>query len=499
MYYNTIRLSAIFLFIIVFLTSTSFAQEDNDIINLTIDAEKHFLKGEYREAIEIYDDILETFPLDTKIREMKAISLNNMRLQTTLASQPGSHTLTSYDPHFLNEKSMLEFYRILEIDPNNVVSLNGLGLGFGNFGEYDEAIKYFERAIKLDPDNHVSKNYLNYVEKIKKKYPINPTEKPAYLLKLEKNDIPYWVKNNAGWWATDKISDNDFISGIQYLVENKIIMLNSENTKKNSSNVIPIWIKNNAGWWANDEIPDEAFVSGIKYLIENGIMKITVHENTELVKKELERKAWNFKQYIKKIQLDIKNEKRYIELPNPSPAVLKKYWVNYHKWNLDQYLSLSSYSFPDRKVNLVDDVYRIEYAFYVNEQPNGLPLDHVNTLKNAITFWENTELIASDGKKAFVKFYEVNSRSDANIWVTWVIRNLGEGVLGHANIGKGVVEVALAGYSCDGSSQLFTVETVETIMIHELGHSLGFMHSTDPDNIMYPSIKEVNFAYCLLG
>ena len=142
MYYNTIRLSAIFLFIIVFLTSTSFAQEDNDIINLTIDAEKHFLKGEYREAIEIYDDILETFPLDTKIREMKAISLNNMRLQTTLASQPGSHTLTSYDPHFLNEKSMLEFYRILEIDPNNVVSLNGLGLGFGNFGEYDEAIKY---------------------------------------------------------------------------------------------------------------------------------------------------------------------------------------------------------------------------------------------------------------------------------------------------------------------------------------------------------------------
>ena len=54
-----------------------------------------------------------------------------------------------YDVYYLNEKSMLEFYSVLETDPNSVIALNGLGLGFGNFGEYNEAKTYFERAIEF--------------------------------------------------------------------------------------------------------------------------------------------------------------------------------------------------------------------------------------------------------------------------------------------------------------------------------------------------------------
>ena len=456
-------------------------------------------KGEYQKAIDIYDNILEIFPTDTKTREMKAISLSNMRLYTTLASQPGSNTSMQYDVYYLNEKSMLEFYRVLETDPNSVIALNGLGVGFGNFGEYNEAKMYFEKAIEMDPDNHVSKNYLEYIEKILKKYPYTPTKKPTYLLKFEENTIPHWIRNNASWWAADKISDNDFISGIQYLIENKIIKISSQSIKKNTSDNIPVWIKNNAGWWATGDISDEDFVSGIKFLIENGIIKINVEINSELAKKELERKAWNFEQYLKKIQIDIKNEKRFIEYPNPSSEVMKKYWKDYHKWNLDQYLILPSHAFPDPKIYLVDNTYHIEYNVYVNEQPKRLPLDHVSTLKNAFAFWESAKLTTSDGKTAIVKFYQVNIKSDANIWVTWVMRNLGDGVLGHANLGKGVVEVALGGYGCDGTTQLFTIETVETIMKHELGHSLGFKHDTDRNNIMYPSIKNADYAYCLLS
>ncbi len=429
---------------------------------------------------------------------MKAICLSNMRLQTTLAVQPGS-TSTQTDPYYLNEQSMIEFYMALETDPTSIISLNGLGLGFGNFAEYDEAKKYFEKALKLDPNNHVSKNYLEYIEKLTKKYPIKPTEKPTYLLKLDENVIPYWIKNNASWWASDKISDGEFISGIQYLIENNIIIISSENIKKSTTNDVPDWIKNNAKWWAAGKIPDKDFISGIKYLIENGVIKIHKGENSKLMEKESEQKIWNFKQYLKKIQIDIKNQNRFIEFPNPSSDVMKKYWKDYHKWNLDQYLQLPAHTFPDRKITLIDDVYHIEYNIYVNEQPKGLPLDHVSTLKNAFTFWENTELTTNDDKKAVVKFYVVDEKSDANVLVTWVMRNLGEGVLGHANLGKGVVEVALGGYGCDGTTQLFTIDTVETIMIHELGHSLGFGHSTDPNNIMYPSIKEANYAYCLLS
>ncbi len=37
---------------------------------------------------------------------------------------------------------------------------------------------------------------------------------------------------------------------------------------------IPTWIKNNAGWWATDQIDDSAFLQGIQYLIKKGIMII---------------------------------------------------------------------------------------------------------------------------------------------------------------------------------------------------------------------------------
>ena len=37
---------------------------------------------------------------------------------------------------------------------------------------------------------------------------------------------------------------------------------------------IPSWIKNNAGWWADGSIDDSSFVQGIQYLIKEGIMKI---------------------------------------------------------------------------------------------------------------------------------------------------------------------------------------------------------------------------------
>ena len=38
--------------------------------------------------------------------------------------------------------------------------------------------------------------------------------------------IPSWIKNNAGWWADGIINDEDFATGIQYLVKTGIIIVN---------------------------------------------------------------------------------------------------------------------------------------------------------------------------------------------------------------------------------------------------------------------------------
>jgi len=500
---NIIKLFTVFLLTFTFFISSAYAENIDERDKLFAEARESFLKGEYEKSIQIFDGILEIYPEDSKIFEMKGVALSNLRLESTLAMQPQQNTAPR-DPSNLNKSSMLEFYKALEINPNSVLALNGMGLGFGNFGEYSEAERYFKKSLEMNPDNEVTQNYLISLENLKKKYSLNvfenPTKKPDFLKMMEENTIPSWIKNNARWWADNKINDKDFISGIEHLIENKIIKVSTYVNKENSTDAIPSWIKNNAGWWSSGKISDNDFLTGIEYLIENGIINVNAKTNSELLEKDLERKAWNFERYLINIQSDIKKQNRYVENINPSEYVIVKYWKDYHKWNLEFFLDKPEV-FPDRKVwiDSETDNYVIEYIIYINEQPAGLPIDHVTTLENSFIYWEEKEFDTADSKKAVVRFYVTDLRNEANVWVTWVVRDLGEGVLGHANLGKGVVEVAIGSYGCDGSFQLFDVDTVEYIMTHELGHSLGLNHSSNTENIMYPSIPYSDYAYCLLN
>jgi len=61
--------------------------------------------------------------------------------------------------------------------------------------------------------------------------------------------IPDWIKNTAKWWSEDKISDSEFINSIEFLVNNKIIVIQiQENSDVETTEKIPSWIKLNAGW-----------------------------------------------------------------------------------------------------------------------------------------------------------------------------------------------------------------------------------------------------------
>ncbi len=94
----------------------------------------------------------------------------------------------------------------------------------------------------------------------------------------ESESIPSWVKNTAGWWANNEISENEFVNAIQYLI-NKNIVYVEKSTPAESSQGIPSWVKNTAGWWANNEIHENEFVNAIQFLINVGI--ITINENTQ--------------------------------------------------------------------------------------------------------------------------------------------------------------------------------------------------------------------------
>jgi len=100
--------------------------------------------------------------------------------------------------------------------------------------------------------------------------------------------VPDWVKNTAGWWASEQIDDSAFLQGIQYLIKEEMIVveipteIDSEATEE-----VPDWVKNTVGWWAEDKIHDTTFVSGIQYLISKGIIvveqEVEVEESVEEV------------------------------------------------------------------------------------------------------------------------------------------------------------------------------------------------------------------------
>ena len=96
-------------------------------------------------------------------------------------------------------------------------------------------------------------------------------------------EIPQWVKNNAGWWANGDIGESDFVSGIQFLIENQIIVVPVTGASPaEKSDSIPQWVKNNAGWWANGDIGESDFVSGIQFLIETDIISVSTIETKNM-------------------------------------------------------------------------------------------------------------------------------------------------------------------------------------------------------------------------
>ena len=99
-------------------------------------------------------------------------------------------------------------------------------------------------------------------------------------VQAQDSEIPSWIKNNAGWWATDLIDDSSFLQGIQYLIKEGIMVIPPTETSGSSgSEGVPAWIKNNAGWWADGQIDDGSFVSGIQWLISNGIIVVEQEES----------------------------------------------------------------------------------------------------------------------------------------------------------------------------------------------------------------------------
>ena len=86
-------------------------------------------------------------------------------------------------------------------------------------------------------------------------------------------NVPSWIKNTAGWWADNLISDNEFVNALEFLIKEGMIKIDATSGEKSDN--IPDWVRNTVGWWANDEISETEFLNAIEFLINIGIINIS--------------------------------------------------------------------------------------------------------------------------------------------------------------------------------------------------------------------------------
>ena len=70
------------------------------------------------------------------------------------------------------------------------------------------------------------------------------------------------------------INDSDFVAGLEYLINSGATDVPSTKYGGSGSEEVPSWIKTNAGWWSERKISDGDFLKGVQFLIENGIITV---------------------------------------------------------------------------------------------------------------------------------------------------------------------------------------------------------------------------------
>jgi hypothetical protein len=102
------------------------------------------------------------------------------------------------------------------------------------------------------------------------------------------NLVPQWIKHNALWWSQGEISDDDFTTGMIWLVENQILPV-TDLAEEFDGQSVPDSVKKVAYAWSQNKIQDGEFLSGIEYLIKNGMMELNDNFVSKVTKERLDQ------------------------------------------------------------------------------------------------------------------------------------------------------------------------------------------------------------------
>ena len=84
--------------------------------------------------------------------------------------------------------------------------------------------------------------------------------------------IPQWIKENAEWWSDERLSDSEFLEGIDFLFKKGVIFVGGKQLTVEFEWKVPSWFKATAGWWSEGKITDDDFLNAIENLVKRKII-----------------------------------------------------------------------------------------------------------------------------------------------------------------------------------------------------------------------------------
>jgi len=85
--------------------------------------------------------------------------------------------------------------------------------------------------------------------------------------------IPIWITEFSKYWYNGAISDLEFANGIEFLINEGIIVVPQTQSQETINEVkIPDWVKRSTGWWIDGLVSDREYASALEYLIKVGII-----------------------------------------------------------------------------------------------------------------------------------------------------------------------------------------------------------------------------------
>jgi hypothetical protein len=78
------------------------------------------------------------------------------------------------------------------------------------------------------------------------------------------------IKDAAKMWCSLHAGNASFVKILQILSDNNYVTV----TKSNSSTYAPLWFENTSCWWSSGMISDNDFLSGVQFSLDKGFLKI---------------------------------------------------------------------------------------------------------------------------------------------------------------------------------------------------------------------------------